>query len=1428
MNALSSSTEQDAGTLYPTMMEDSNGNQIAINYWQGIGLPLNQTNSSSRIKYIYDARRCVYGTQGCWDNNPTYEFAYDYNSGPIPHLVSIVNSVGTSESFGFTMANQMLVSPIDFVTPFGNVAVLQATTVTGLGVGHQFQYNGAGELTQVTTPLGGVLGWAYGLYHYSSPYDFGRNYREAQSRYLRQSSGGTQYTWTISRDNGAYIHGSATLADAGAGTQKVWTFDTSGGPTNAFGTAYEEHDASGATLLRKEYTWAQEGFGSPNPYISGIVTKLNPGAPGSVRTMTGQALDAHGNLAAAIVYDYPNASTLTRTYNYSYLANGNYTSRYIYNRLTSATVTPAGGGATTLVTNYYDGSSSTSCPAITASQATTMHDAAYDQNFSYRGNVTQTVGLTSGNTSCYAYDSAGVAQETIDGMGHKVTVSADSTTNYSLPTLVTPNDSSAMATSMTYASSFAVTSVTGPNGAQGTTTYDVYGRPASTVIPDGATTTYSYAYSPPTQTATVNGRWKQTTLDGFGRVIEVDTGHDSVTLTNTVSRALTQYAPCACSPLLKVWRVSQPFNPNTGSPVWTTYTYDGSGRTTAVTAPDGASTTQTSYSGNNTTVTDAAGKWKTSTVDAFGNLTLVTEPNPAGGSNWTTSYTYSVLNQLTQVSMTRPQGTQTRTFSYTGADLTSATNPENGTVTYAYDNAHHVTSRTDARGAVTQYSYDAYGRATEVRHGAMQDGSFTEDLKQRVDYTYDSGTNGQGRLTGVTFGNGDVCISTVWPYNHYSTQYQYEYQYNSAGRVTSQSMALQGPPGCLNGAPPPINLTATYQWDTEGRMTAVGYPTYQNQGGPVQGGGTYGYQYDNVGRLNLATFDNGGGPQTAATATYGPAGELLSLVQGSYLSETRTYNNLLQVTRMTATAYGQAVMDMQYNYSATQNNGRIVGSNDYVTGENVSYSYDALNRLSAASAGSLWGEAYTYDGFGNLTQKMPTQSPAPAMSATYDTGNHQLGLLYDASGNQLEDPLQTVVYGWDGENRMVSQATLMFPSSTTAYTYDAWGKRVEVHSKPAGADETWEFDFYGVTGQKLVALTCDTDASAGTTSCWLGGIGYFGGKRLGVATDRLGSVRWSGGTSMSYFPYGEERTVTTDGGWKFATYTRDGVGQDYAEQRYYNNGTGRFWSPDPSMGVSFGDPMTWNKYAYVGGDPVNFRDRHGTCRMSAEGDDENGDAPPQDVCVIINDSTGPTHASPETDLGDTGEPIFGSNSMFPKCNPSNDGTEEADLQFIATNYSAALSLSQQSGVSVTWLLAWAASESGWGGSSIATANGNYVNESLPPGGVTGGWLNAIACPSGAVAGWACFGSFSDSVYSALYTQHTTWTYPGQTTPSGLSVITAFMAANPNPTEAQVFQAVADAGFDPSGTTTNSGYGGRVAGVAITKRLNCLQSNNYLK
>ncbi len=95
------------------------------------------------------------------------------------------------------------------------------------------------------------------------------------------------------------------------------------------------------------------------------------------------------------------------------------------------------------------------------------------------------------------------------------------------------------------------------------------------------------------------------------------------------------------------------------------------------------------------------------------------EPNPAGGS-LTTTYTYNSVDQLVQVSMPRSNGTQPRTFGYTGTDMTSAANPENGTVTYQYDGSHHVTKRTHALGQETRYTYDNYGRLTEVQHWATR------------------------------------------------------------------------------------------------------------------------------------------------------------------------------------------------------------------------------------------------------------------------------------------------------------------------------------------------------------------------------------------------------------------------------------------------------------------------------------------------------------------------------------------------------------------------------------------------------------------------------------------------------------------------------------------------------------------------------------
>ena len=189
---------------------------------------------------------------------------------------------------------------------------------------------------------------------------------------------------------------------------------------------------------------------------------------------------------------------------------------------------------------------------------------------------------------------------------------------------------------------------------------------------------------------------------------------------------------------------------------------------------------------------------------------------------------------------------------------------------------------------------------------------------------------------------------------------------------------------------------------------------------------------------------------------------------------------------------------------------------------------------------------------------------------------------YDANG------LPSAPGAWDVENRMVGAGGGL----GTTWTYDPYGKRVRkaIFDADTGQGPP-ELYFYSVSGQKIAPLTSTWN---GTQLSWSMTTNvYFGGKLVRssgetMAADRLGSVR------SSYYPYGQERTPTPDGREKFATYFRDGPGQDYADQRYYNQ-AGAFWSPDPG-GISTaqpGDPTSWNRYAYVNGDPVNFHDPTG-------------------------------------------------------------------------------------------------------------------------------------------------------------------------------------------------------------------------------------------
>jgi YD repeat-containing protein len=389
-----------------------------------------------------------------------------------------------------------------------------------------------------------------------------------------------------------------------------------------------------------------------------------------------------------------------------------------------------------------------------------------------------------------------------------------------------------------------VTSTTGYNGEQLSTTYDpTTGRPLTGTSPFGGVTYYSYSALgtiPLTQKVTGPSGVTITTLDGLGRPILVQHG-DSATVDSTTSFTSTVYEPCACSPLGKIQKVSMPYASG-GTEYWTTYTYDGRGRPVSVQKPDGASTTTYSYLGNQTTVTDPALNWKTSTTDVLGNLITVLEPDPSNlpSGTVTTTYSYDWMNHAACVDMDRggtittaytytsngitcttvyTSGTgtrQTRTFVYSDAGLlTSAANPENGLVSYYYNTTNTLQRKHDAKGQDFVYTYDTSNRVLEIQKYPLGQ-SYAEDLCARVAYVY--GTNvasyNYGRLTSASYSYSSSCGYT---YPFALPPYSESYTYGAPGNVVSKTVSM--PQSGQQSIPAPVN----YGYDTYGRVTSVRY-----------------------------------------------------------------------------------------------------------------------------------------------------------------------------------------------------------------------------------------------------------------------------------------------------------------------------------------------------------------------------------------------------------------------------------------------------------------------------------------------------------------------------------------------------------------------------------------------------------------------------
>jgi RHS repeat-associated protein len=718
----------------------------------------------------------------------------------------------------------------------------------------------------------------------------------------------------------------------------------------------------------------------------------------------------------------------------------------------------------------------------------------------------------------------------------------------------------------------------------------------------------------------------------------------------------------------------------------TSYTYDGSGNMTSESIPLNTTTTvTTSYTYNSfnevLTMTDPMGNVTTNAYDANGNLLSVTTPAPNGATAASvTQFAYNSLGDLTQI--TDPLGNVT-TLTYTPAGFISTiTDAQKNVTSYQYDAHGNRTATTDALGNTTSFAYDAGDRLVTITYPDKTTASFGYDSRGRrtsvtdqnghtTSYTYDDGD----RLTSVTDAGGNV------------TQYSYDTENNllnitdAAGNVTSFGYDAFGR---VSQTSFPSGLAETYTYDAAGnlaskkdrkgqsilyvydalnRLTFKQYPdstavdyVYDLAGKIKQvtdPTGSYGFAYDNIGRLIGTTtqysflpglsFSNSYGYDANSNRTSFTGPGLCGTAAPGCDSVSYQYDSLSRLSTLTSSLTGQ----FTFSYDALSRRTSLGRPN----GVSTNYTYDPLSRvlsvLHQAGANTLDGDSYTYDQAGNRVSKTnqlnnvteqyaydaiyqliqvtatpQNQGTTTTESYTYDAVGNRLTALtvpqftynssneltstsaasynYDNNGNMLSKTISgnTTQYAWDFENRL-SSAVMPGTGGTVRFQYDPFGRRIQ---KAFTQGTTTTVTIYLYDGHNSVAevdqngnvLTRYTQGPAidePLAELRSGTTNFYEADGLGSITALTGPK----GTVSASYAYDAFGNLTDSSGSIVNPFQYTGRDYDpetgirYYRARYYDSNIGRFISEDPIGSLN----VRPNFYLYGKNEPTIFNDPSG-------------------------------------------------------------------------------------------------------------------------------------------------------------------------------------------------------------------------------------------
>ncbi|HEV8482244.1 MAG TPA: RHS repeat-associated core domain-containing protein [Blastocatellia bacterium] len=792
------------------------------------------------------------------------------------------------------------------------------------------------------------------------------------------------------------------------------------------------------------------------------------------------------------------------------------------------------------------------------------HSSSFDTTVTVRGNVTgvtQFIDLVANTsiTRLLKYDIFGNVTKAQVACCNQKTFGFDQNNYWSAATQLTNGDPAGTHLTSTmeddFNTSLAMTE-TDPNSLSSNYTYDAALRLIQASLPSGASRIHTY------NDASLSASSSVSSIDVNAAVSRVTDGWGQTTQSVNIHGGQVN---ATYDGLGRVQSVTNPF-PQGGTPgPATTYQYDALGRLKTTTFPDG-NTVQQSYSGPAITITDQVNRQIKRQVDSLGRLITTTEQDPSGSLIQNTDYTYDLLNNLTQVN----QGGQLRTFQYDAASrLKNETTPETGTTSFTYTDFDAVLTRTDARGVVTTYTYDTLNRLTGVGYNTVS-GVVTAPT---VTYNYDNSSTSttKGLMLSVSTGVYSETLS-----------------YDSFNRLSSTSRTIDS-----------RTYATAYQYNPAGELTQLTYPSTR----------AVTINHDGSGRL-ASVVNNVDSANAISSFTYQLSGQLAGWTLGNGVVESRTYNNRQQLQTQTATKSG-TLLTLTYGFNASAgqmgsgttagNGGQVMSITGTINGttESASYTYDLLGRLATSnqsSNGSSAQRRFAYDRWGNRTgvwnatsggtqiQTVVYQQSGGAPTNRINTVNG-VSQTYDATGNVINDGAHS--YSYDSENRLVN----VDAGTTAQYAYDYRNWRVKKVASGGTTHYIWEAghviaEHNGVSGAQVIDYIYAGGRliakAPGTQLAGNGSTVYFLNDMLSarVLTDNAGIVAGKQG----HLPFGEDFAESgTQDKHHFTSYERDGeTGLDYAVNRSYASGTGRFAQADPSRGsASASDPRTWNRYSYT-------------------------------------------------------------------------------------------------------------------------------------------------------------------------------------------------------------------------------------------------------